>query len=636
MARKKDKKVEIGERFNGMDVERSIASAIDGLATYEPTSLGLPDLIIEQQEKETKQELHLRQDKTIKGFIEENLYLNERGKRRKIELIPQQVELIADLFYRRETKAIVWKNRGGGGTLCAAMVMWLSAIWRHFSWVNLAGSAEQAKAGYAYTFQFWDCMPTTKNLIKGDALQTMTQLRDGTYLKCLTNSEKSSRSKHPPGLLADEACQDDPRKDKNLESALQMVLSNEEYTILILSTFHHARGFFQKMWDTATERGFKRYKWDQFDTLRKCTFGMERATPEDPKALAVCRTECPLTVKKRAMGSDGELSAWKYIGCQGRARLTAGYLPRENAIDALKINDSETSSVEHWCERPSISGPIYDSDKVDLAFAHGLSFELTDLERASEDKSVGVDWGLVGQTAVIGPLVRRQPGGIKSKPFIVGTREQYFTGDSLEEITAYFVLLQKECGKFTVYADASHPFNNLHLQNAGFHVEQVAFSTWKDFGIKNVARWLDHVALMLGIDMVELRRTLKAYHRGPDGKPVKKDDHGPDAIMAALLKWIWEQETQGIEDIGDTDVRIFKREPIIRVAPPEIVVPPSVRVDRITSDEPKLFRLRSGVAWNVIAKSGRTYRFRGQAPIVVHFVVDQEFFREKGLEEVSI
>ena len=614
----------------------SLVEHIGGMSLYEATSMGLPELLIEPEPNEDPAKFAQRQDTTLKNFVENSLWLIDRGRKKRIELIPQQVELLADFFYRRVTKGIVWKNRGGGGTLCASITMWLTMVWRHFSWVSIAGNAEQAKQGYGYTFQFWECLENSKKMLAGEPLQSMTTLKDGTYLKCLTNSEKSARSKHPPGLVCDEACQDDPRKDKNIESALQMVLSNTEYSILVLSTFHHARGLFQKLWDTAPERGFKRYKWDQFDTLKKCTFGMDKATLEDPKALVVCQSECPLTLRRRQLDKEGETTGWKFVGCNGRARTTVGYLPRENAIDALRMNDQETANVEHWCERPSTSGPIYDGDRVDAIFSYGI-LELTDEEKRNDLKVVGIDWGLIGQTAIIGPFIRRQPDGEGTPAHIAAVRESYFTGDSIEEITSHLLALRKELGYFKIFSDRSHPFNNLALEQADFAVEPVDFGAWKEFGIKNVARWIDHGAFRCSSDMIELRRTLKAYHRGPDGKPVKKDDHGPDATLVGLINWLWEQENGQSELVktGDTDVHVFKRD---RVLPAQQVVPPpqAVLAVKVSYDEPKLFRLRSGVAWITQGVSGKTYKFRGRVPTLVHFVADVEQLRtNQALEEVT-
>lgn len=595
--------------------EEWVLREVNSLALFEPTSHGLPDLLLEQRRGEPDAEFHDRQNLAVSSFVQERLYLTERGRRAPIILIPQQVELIADFFYGRVRKGIVWKNRGGGGTLCASVIAWLTMLYLHFSWVNIAGNAEQAKQGYSYTLQFWECVGEAKAVLDGEPLQSMTKLKDGTYLKCLTNSEKSARSKHPPGMIADEACQDDPRKDRNLNAAMQMVLSNPDYRILVMSTFHVPVGLFQQLWDQAEERGFKKYYWDQFDTLQECGVGLDSADPvDDPDALTFCRNHCPLTLKRRVLDEEGQHIAWKYVGCNGRARHTHGYLPRENAIDALKMNDRETVATEHWCERPSVQGPIYDPEAIDAAYSHGILPELTEAERASPEKVVGIDWGLSGQTAIIGPILKRKgPGDARAKLSV--TREAYFTGDSLETITEYLRELRQQCGNFEVFADASHPFNNLHLENSGFGVQQVNFLQWKEFGIKNLRRWFDHRAVEIGADLEELRRCLKAYHRDEHGHAIKKDDHGPDAMLAAFLKWVWEQETQPVEDTGETEVYSYgsddlkeeqeRQEALARAK--QVVAEPA----RERLAEPVTFVLTAGIAWNVRGPSGKTYRFRG-------------------------
>ncbi len=69
------------------------------------------------------------------------------------------LEFLGDLFYERVQQAILWKPRGGGGSLAAAILIWLMMVYRQKSFIDMAGSGEQAKRVYEYTTQFWYCVP---------------------------------------------------------------------------------------------------------------------------------------------------------------------------------------------------------------------------------------------------------------------------------------------------------------------------------------------------------------------------------------------------------------------------------------------------------------------------------------------
>jgi len=113
-------------------------------------------------------------------------------------------------------------------------------------------------------------------------------------LTCVPASEKAARGRHVPGFVADESCQEDPRVGKILQAAVQSVLSEPDFTIVLLSTFHVPFGFFQESWDLAEERGYKRYRWDVYDVMARCTVGLEEAT-EEITGSQLLPPRCPLT-----------------------------------------------------------------------------------------------------------------------------------------------------------------------------------------------------------------------------------------------------------------------------------------------------------------------------------------------------
>lgn len=508
----------------------------------------MPDLMISQRTNETDEDFYQRQMEAIREFVEEHLWFKDRGARQKIHLIPEQVRLLTDLFYGYIQKAIVWKNRGGGGSLCAAILIWLTMVYQHKSWSDMAGSGEQAQNVYEYTKEFWECFEEAAGLLEGEPLITRTKMKDGTRLKCVATSETQARGKHPPCLCGDESCQKDSRKDDILKAAMQAVFTHSDFVILFTSTFHHPVGFFQETWDSAIEKGFERYRWNVYQTMQRCTVDIS------------CK-DCPLTYREAVFDEDGEVVNYQWAGCNGIARESRGFLSRASVLEAKKTNDEETFQVEWECRRPKVRGPVYNPDSVDRAYSHGATFEIPPYRWTHEEKefrrkqAVGLDWG-VETTAIIGPVIRRKHPDHAWDDVVV-LREKYFSNERVEAIIGYLIELREEFGALRILPDSSHGFENMEIEAAGFSVEEVFFNIAKDWGIKNLRKWFDKRKILIANEMIELRRCLKAYRKDEKGKPIKKDDHGPDALMCSMLEFLYQEEFGLIEtDEDEDDIRI--------------------------------------------------------------------------------
>ena len=119
-----------------------------------------------------------------------------------------------------------------------------------------------------------------------------------------------------------------------------------------------------------------------------------------------------------------------------------------------------------------------------------------------------------------------------------------FESRPMSDVVAYAVQLRQQHGNFRIYADAENAYGNLELTNAGFEVVPVPFAQRKEAGIENVARFLNHGRLKLADsgDLKVVIRQLLRLHRNDLGKVVKQDDHGPDALMCAMLHFRFEDE----------------------------------------------------------------------------------------------
>jgi len=484
-----------------------------------PSDFGLPDLL-------TNDLLPPMQDAAVKELVETHLFIFKDGRRQPIVMIPPMVEFIADLFFERTQQAILWKPRGGGGSLAAAILIWLMMVYRGKSFLDMAGSGEQAKRVYEYVSQFWYCVPgLAEALLDGDPLLSETRLKNGVTLSCVPASEKAARGKHVAGFVADESCQEDVRVGKVLQAAVQGALSEPNFTIVLLSTFHVPFGFFQENWDLAEERGFSRYRWDVYDCMARCQVGLDEASEDDPLALAYCRGECPLTEVVPDRDDEGRVIGEHFEGCNGRARTAAGHLSRDNVLKAKMLNrGTDVWAVEHECKRPTSSGMIYDAEKVQATV-----FPLSDLQRpiGSVRRAVGVDWGRFA----VAVLAER------AVDHVVISEGRIFDSKTIGDLVQYLVELRERIGDFVVYADAENAYGNLDCRNAGFEVVPVAFNKHKEGGIENLARYFNHGKIRVADDghLKTVIRQLLRYRRNEAGRIVKEDDHGPDALLCAML-----------------------------------------------------------------------------------------------------
>ncbi len=513
-------KAEIRTVGDDIQVLTTATSLLDkvGLGA-DPTDFGLPDLL---QPGLTRQE----QDARLLEVIERHLFVYKDGRKLPIIVIPPMQEFISDLFFEREQQAILWKPRGGGGSLAAAVLIWLMMVYRNKSFIDMAGSGEQAKRVYEYTTQFWYCVPgLAEAVLEKDPLQSLTQLKNGVSLSCVPASEKAARGKHVAGFVADESCQEDPRIGRILQAAVQGVLSEPDFTIVLLSTFHVPFGFFQEAWDQAIERGFKRYRWDVYDCMARCQVGLEEATADDPQALAYCQRECPLTDAVPDYNADGEQVGEHFSGCNGRARSTCGHLSRDNVIKAKLLNrGTEVWEVEHECKRPKAAGMIYNPEKVQQAV-----IPVTEVVRPTGTvrRAVGIDWGRFA----VAVLAER------AGDHILIPEARIFDSRPISDLVQYLSDLRTRVGDFVVYADAENAYGNLDCRNAGFETVPVSFNKFKDEGIENISRYFEHGKIKIADqgDLQRVVRQLLRYHRDESGRIVKKDDHGPDALLCAML-----------------------------------------------------------------------------------------------------
>lgn len=570
--------------------------AIDGISGFNPLNpqlLGLPALDFEKLEDETIEEYQKRQDKALGDFITSRLKINKGGKMLPLRLIDKQFKFIADAFFERKRNLLLIKNRGGGGSLSAALIMWLGAVFQARSSIDIAGSKDQAQAVYNYTKNFWECVPECRKMLANDPGKSETILKNGVFIQAIPSSEMAARGKHPEILICDEACQADPGKDRVLKSALQVNGTHKNFTTILLSTFHVSGGLFDDYVSNYKMYGFTLYSWSIFDTLEKCSEALDKANEDDPLAIeAHCKKGasnggCPLTILKNKINRVSGESVIDMIGCCGTARTANGFIPFDNALDMMVKNDLETFITEHGSGRPTVAGPVYDIEAIEAAITdknweiikryeqyhenmirsgpknRTKPFEEGELSALGHRITFGIDWGYVGLMTCIGPVIHREEhlGDFTDdgKPLndICVIKDQGWQGTLVPAVIDYLNNMRKTYGHFAVFCDASHPYNNSELQIAGFEVYPIHFGKYKEYGVRNVAKFLEKGKMKIHPQCEGIISTIKKYRRDDRGRIIKHDDHYVDALMCAVFGFQFDRifSPQGADE--DINVLLF-------------------------------------------------------------------------------
>lgn len=485
-------------------------------------------------EKETDEQYRERQDAALAEFITNTLFIVKDGRKVKIRLIQVMTDWIAGVFFRRVSKTITWKPRGGGGSLTAAVLIWMLLVYRNKSVLDLAGSADQSKIVYDYVKDLWSCVPGLKEgMLDGEPLSQVTRMKNGTEVKCVPSTEKQARGKHYSVVFVDELCQADPRVENAMSAAIQGALSEPDPIICLFSTFHIPVGLFQQFWDNAEEKGFERYRWSVLDTMAPCSRGLDQATEDDPKALEFCK-KCFLTDTKEVLDPSGTTIGEMWEGCFGYGRDTKGWTTYENVCEAKKMNlGTSIFETEYLCKRPGFSSCVYSPELIDASLIDPVLID------PNKDKpTVGIDWGIKSKGSLALTLIFRRLEYVYVHDII-------FTENMLVTDIAKILRGWKEkFGEFPIIADASHPFNNQELSSTfKFDVRPMSFGTWKNVGIENVSKYFAFRRVKINRSLVDLIKQLKQYRRKEStGAIVKKGDHGPDSLNCAMLNFRFEDE----------------------------------------------------------------------------------------------
>ena len=403
----------------------------------------------------------------------------------------------------------------------------------------------QAEIVYGYFTDYCDMDASVMASVEGNITRDETKSVAGKQFSCVTASPKQVRGKHPDVLISDETCETD---DEVVHSALPMVNDSKHPLVIMASTFHKIFGIFQETWDNAEQRGYTRIQWDIFDVAAK--FDPNIWERPDVKAIPDI-----LKLKGYAAGRTGDPDGW---------------VPIDNIIQAWREKPTvDWFEVEYMGSRPSAAGLVLKPEDVDRAV-----FDISENARynfiTGATSVLGIDWGFSSMTSVVEVM------GHLDEVVVLLDNKNYQQTPS-DDIIKDVVKMVRRHGIRFIYADSAGKFENVALQNAlskeqlGCTVIEVVFSKEK-FGtpgrdgspgmLGNLRSHFEQAKIKIPKRLRDAYWQVKRYRYQPGtDKPVKKDDHIPDALMCALQHFILGRYVRSIPVSQSTAV-VKQRDPM--------------------------------------------------------------------------
>lgn len=439
-------------------------------------------------------------------------------------------EIFAQIWLGKAGKKIIITGpRGGGKSVLLGAIGFCLWFLRNKSVVDMGGSLAQAKLVYSYFTSIVYSNPQMLAHCEKEPLMEKTVAKGGNYFSAVPASPKAVRGPHPDVLMADEVCE---AKDEILADALPMVSSSQDPLTILTSTFHKVFGAFQEIWDGADEFGYTRFTWDIFDV----TQSFDPKIWNDPELNRVCSDLGKL--KELAKGRTGDPEGWVQI---------------ENIIDAWRGKRSlDWFLTEYMGLRPSAVGLVNDPVDVEAAMLDATK-EIEYHYVSGAECIIGIDWGFSSMTAVVDFMLHKD--AVK-----VQIDNKTYTQTASDVIIDDVVQMVRTRGHRFIYADSAGKFENDALQNRlnkerlKCKVIEVVFSKDKDEMVGNYRAHFQRQIIKIPERFKEAKWQHKRYrYQEGSNRPMKKDDHVPDATMCALKHWPMGIERSHIADMPKVD-----------------------------------------------------------------------------------
>ena len=387
----------------------------------------------------------------------------------------------------------------------------------------MGGSKDQAEKVYSYLQEIIHDDPNIRlvkdmqsKTIKYSGISPSGKPRmNGPFISVLAASQKQARGAHPHRdrggvLVLDEEAEMDP----DIVSAAIPQMANAKPSVIVRpSTFHKAFGTFQQVWDNAEAMGYSRYSWDCFDVCEPCEYDCAYCIPE-----------------------------FREEYCKGRAKNGEGWL----LIDEIKQGWRDKITVEDFEIEWLASKPSSKNLVIPPHLSEG-SVRAVTFDPQNPDVGDGFDHGYA--TEACGVTVQNEggfdnPGGVKK---VIDVR--FYSNVPIDVKTQAEKEATRRYASKILNADSTGQGKDLnaYMRRAGMTVRDIDFGKLKTVMIENKLWHMTRGLIWIDPKFVKAITQLKNWNRTK-----KHDDHFPDALGCALLKW------NMIASLGRTSTKSFK------------------------------------------------------------------------------
>jgi len=458
------------------------------------------------------------------------LFFAERG----VRFFGEFKRLFSDLCSLKTRKAVVLAPRGGGKTFGAAILATAFFLFKDFDAGIVAGSETQALTLYSYILE-WLELPETEESVDRLRRSELVGI-NGNRIVAKTASARSirglhlGRGKRGALLIIDEEAE---AEEDVVRAARYTVRTADPALILRASTYHKLTGSFARLVEDHASQGYELYRWDSFDIAKPCPYE--------------CKS-CPV-------------NEFRERYCKGKAKDSQGWIDIDEIVGEWLDTNRETFEVEVMGMRPASAGCVIDPQAIDRAIVKDQ--EVSEGWEVCYGGCYGIDWGFAGMTAVV------VLGLSGDNVYVLHT--EAFHRQGVDAIVSRLKELRERFGLREVYADSSHPFENSRLRDEGFAVWGrppaggasapssetlgVPFVSFKEEGVSILSYLFEKGRIRIPERHTTLIRQLRTWRRDAQGHIVKKDDHFPDALIAAMMKL----KIQGIGGSGRRRIATTKR-----------------------------------------------------------------------------
>ncbi|MFZ5986379.1 MAG: hypothetical protein ACOYWZ_04525 [Bacillota bacterium] len=250
-------------------------------------------------------------------------------------------DFIADVFFERVSNVLGFASRGSGKTRNISIIHLLNSIYKTGCDTATVGAIEhQAQKCYQYLLEYIQegsiFSQNVRNTRMGD-----TVFKNNSRIEVLPATLRAINSPHPQKAFLDEV----ELVDWDIyQEFLNMVQSNEKIKAqnILISTRKFRYGTMQKILDSALTTGMKIYAYCIWEVAENCK-------EKDCK-------ECERIVNGKL--EDGLPRTFASV-CQGKMRISDGFLKKEDIINRFLSLDRGTWEAQQECLRPEMAGLVH-------------------------------------------------------------------------------------------------------------------------------------------------------------------------------------------------------------------------------------------------------------------------------------